>query len=328
MPMTLNRQMLLGALVLACHPWIALGQYQTPPATAPLAITDPLPALPAVPPPSCKEKFCQSPLGQLTNNLLAPARQLSGGVVPDCCAAAMQAGELTRAGAVTLLSPAEMAAAKIKADEAGAQSRRTAVRYLAGKDCTYYPEAEFGLVAALRADRSECVRYEAALALAGGCCCTRNVAQALSITVGGGDQDGNPCEISERVKTAAWQALHRCQASGISVGEPVPATPIAPDAKPMPKGVHQHKPGSLQLTSYTQPADSRAPATGAATEAERRFAASVGATPARVPSRPAAPRSLLDLFTSAASSHPVAGPSAPAPAPLRPIGLTPIGSAP
>src|SRR2546425_250805 len=81
--------------------------------------------------------------------------------------------------AMSCVSPAEAAAAKIRADEAGAKARRTAVKYLATVDCHYYPEAEAALIAALRADRNECVRLEAALALGGGCCCTRNAAQAL-----------------------------------------------------------------------------------------------------------------------------------------------------
>lgn len=323
--MTWTQHFVLGALALVVFPLAA--QAQSP--SLPPVIAEPCPQ------PGCKEKFCASPLGQLTNNMLAPVRHLTGGVVPDCCGQTLQAGELARAGAVTLLSPAEIAAAKIKADEAGMQARRNAVRYLAGKNCHYYPEAEFALIAALRADRCECVRHEAALALAGGCCCTRNVVQALTLTVQGGDQDGNPCEQSERVKAAAQQALQRCQAKGIALVEPALPVPPPPsgEAKPLPKGTRQEaKIGPLQLTNFATPAEPNKLQLNEVTDAERRFAATAGTAPAPGPARPAQPRSLIDLFTPnppTRSSSPTPTPAVPTPIaptlpPLRPIGQTPL----
>ena len=113
-------------------------------------------------------------------------------------------------------SHAEVTAAKIKLDEAQARARRAAVKYLATVDCNYYPEAEAGLVAALRADRSESVRYEAAVAL--GTCrgLTMKIVEALNLTVLGFDLDGNPPETSERVRVAARNSLNRSLTQGMS----------------------------------------------------------------------------------------------------------------
>ena len=71
------------------------------------------------------------------------------------------------------------AAAKIKQEEMAAHARCDAVKYLATVDCHWYPEAEAALICALRTDRSECVRYEAAVALNNGCCCTKKTVEAL-----------------------------------------------------------------------------------------------------------------------------------------------------
>ena len=70
--------------------------------------------------------------------------------------------------------------------------RRAAVRCLAYIDCHWYPEAEAALIDALRTDRSECVRLEAAVALGSGCCCTRKTVEALTLVVNGGNTDANP----------------------------------------------------------------------------------------------------------------------------------------
>ncbi|HTN74609.1 MAG TPA: hypothetical protein VL096_05160, partial [Pirellulaceae bacterium] len=75
---------------------------------------------------------------------------LTGGAVP---------GTLPP-GAAALAAPGSVgAAAKIQADQAAAKERMLAVRFLGTIDCHWYPEAEAALVAALRADRSECVRF-------------------------------------------------------------------------------------------------------------------------------------------------------------------------
>jgi hypothetical protein len=164
----------------------------------------------------CKYDLCNTPFGQLLNNSTRPLSLFSGGVIPPFCPTVPSPADLAKPGA-------EGVAAKIQADEAGAKARRAAVRYLATVDCRRWPEAEGALIAALRADRNECVRYEAALALSSGCCCTPATIEALAIVVAGSERDGNPAERSERVRSAALFALHNCVACYEALG-PVPDT--------------------------------------------------------------------------------------------------------
>jgi hypothetical protein len=164
---------------------------------------------------ACKDKFCASGLGQMINNGLAAPSTFSGGIIPQCCAVVSP---------LDLAKPAdsaEGAAARVKADEAAAKKRREAVRYLGTVDCRYWPEAQAALILALRADRNECVRLEAAWALGHGCCCTNATIEALRLTVISGTADGNPPEPSERVKAAAQAALAHCLACFVEV-VPVP----------------------------------------------------------------------------------------------------------
>ncbi len=180
----------------------------------------------------CKAKLCASPLGQMLGNMMRPASLLSGGMIPPLCPPnAVNPADLAKPSDSAL-----GAAARIKADEAEAGARKAAVRYLGTVDCRYWPEAQDALVTALRADRNECVRFEAALALGSGCCCTPVTVKALSITVAGSDADGNPPEVSERVKSAAEMALSQC------VARTPPAPPeVAPENRelivpPRPEG--------------------------------------------------------------------------------------------
>lgn len=152
---------------------------------------------------ACKEKLCQTPMGQMMGNGLKPMSALTGGVIPSFCPQVPSAADLAKPGA-------EGVAAKIKKEEAEAKARRAAVRYLGSVDCHYWPEAEAQLIASLRADTNECVRWEAALALARGCCCTKATVQALNYTVSCSKEDGNPEETSERVRAAASTALEHC----------------------------------------------------------------------------------------------------------------------
>ncbi len=154
----------------------------------------------------CKDKFCASQIGLMTNNFLKPVNALAGGMVPSCCPP-VSAADLAKPP-----DSAEGAAARIKQDELAAKARREAVRYLGTVDCRYWPEAQDGLINALRADRNECVRLEAALALGNGCCCNKSTIKALTLTVNGGKEDGNPAECSERVKAVAFASLQRCLA--------------------------------------------------------------------------------------------------------------------
>ncbi len=174
----------------------------------------------------CKAKFCQSQLGQMVNNGLKPVSAFSGGLVPGCCPAVNPAD---------LAKPpdsAEGAAARIKQDEAAAKARRQAVRYLGTVDCSHWPEALDGLINALRADRNECVRMEAAYALNSGCCCNKKTIKALTICVAGTDEDGNPPENCERVRMAALVALTHCLACVGPETKPPEAVPEAPRPEP------------------------------------------------------------------------------------------------
>src|SRR5262249_29487967 len=159
---------------------------------------------------ACKLHFCNSAVGKVFTSLLTPVSVLSGGLVGSCCPATQTAADLAQ--------PADSptgAAARIKADEAAAAARRADVRYLGTVDCRRWPEAEAALINALRADRNECVRLEAAWALNRGCCCTRKTIEALALTVSGSERDGNPVESSERVRAAAAASLGNCL-SGLS----------------------------------------------------------------------------------------------------------------
>jgi hypothetical protein len=100
----------------------------------------------------------------------------------------------------------------IKKDALEAKMRRDKVRFLGTVDCRYYPDAIGALTAALRTDGSECVRYEAALALGHGCCCNQKTIDALDASVSGTEKDGNPAERSVRVRCAAAAALEHCLA--------------------------------------------------------------------------------------------------------------------
>jgi hypothetical protein len=195
--------------------------------------------------------------------------------------AAYDASETMGPGAEELLriqlgfaSPVEVAAARIKTQQSGASARRAAIRYLAGIRCHDNPEAEAALIAALRADRNDAVRLEAAQALAGGCCCTFQTMRAL-LAVNGRERDGHPAEISERVKAAAHHGLQQYAAFGFGVPHFAPPSGAIPTA-----------PKELQLTSATtRPISVRAetPLMPLMTEAERRFVETAGLAAPVVP---------------------------------------------
>ncbi len=159
---------------------------------------------------NCKAACCQSPFGQLLTNALGPMSTVTGGLIQSPCAANAIAKGLEKPA-----ESAEGAAARIKQDEAGAQARREAMRYLGTVDCNYWPEAKKALCDGLLFDRNECVRLEAALALQRGCCCCKEVVKALTDCVTGKSE---PVERSERVKSAAMVALSRC----VIADEPAP----------------------------------------------------------------------------------------------------------
>jgi hypothetical protein len=207
--------------------------------------------------------WCNSVLGQLFNNMLKPANALTGGVVPLCCPP-------LGVNPADLLKPAdsaEGAAARIKADTADAKARAAALRYLGTVDCHYWPEAQAALINGLRADRNECVRLAAALALGSGCCCSPKTITALGITVAGTEDDGNPSETSERVRAAAFVALSHCvdrfppppveigpvREPVPGTGEPVPPPRVGPETVPPPKPMLPPPPNGSQGSN--KPAD-------------------------------------------------------------------------
>jgi hypothetical protein len=117
-------------------------------------------------------------------------------------------------------------ASAVAADEASAKERVAAVEYLATVDCHYWPDVEEAIIASLRTDRNECVRYAAAKALISGCCCGKKTIEALTIVVNRTDKDGNPSENSDRVVAAACMALQRCLAVYCK------ETPLVPEELP------------------------------------------------------------------------------------------------
>ncbi len=174
----------------------------------------------------CKRKLCKTPAGQMLNAMSAPAAAFTGGIIPPFCPVMPSAKDLAQPGVAG-------AADQAKKDALEAKARREAVKYLGTLDCRYYPEAEAALIAALRSDRIECVRLEAAISFANGCCCTRKVMAALEICVSGSDKDGNPAERSERVKDFAYMALSRCVACFQDAPKEVDVEPIEKEKPPV-----------------------------------------------------------------------------------------------
>ena len=189
---------------------------------------------------SHKQKCCNSTIGKLLNSMLMPMSGLTGGLIGPTCP------EVNPADLLQPADSAEGAAARIKADEAGAKARIEALRYLATVDCRYYPEAEAALINGLRADKNECVRIEAAKALLVGCCCGKKVIAALLISVNGEDKDGHPGERSECVRAIAYLALQRCLQKYV---EPIPPQPEPGEAPPA-KKASLPADSELQLAGY------------------------------------------------------------------------------
>ncbi len=272
---------------------------------------------------ACKAKLCNSPLGQMLNNSLRPASAMTGGLVPSLCPVV---------SAADLAKPADSpagAAARIQQDEMEAKARREDVRILGLKDCHYWPEAQLALINALRADRNECVRLEAALALGNGCCCSKATITALTICVSGSEVDGNPSENSPRVRAAAEGALAHCLACYTEV------VPVPPDTN---KGIEQKLPtngerqvpiappvGPAPLPTKTpdklpnigqvpvQPADfykrvEMLPRQDVLAEGKRVADRGV-TTPVKVEGQPAAAHSVTDIVRNAFNTGPASAPT-------------------
>src|SRR5436305_6913024 len=150
---------------------------------------------------------------------------MTGGVIPSFCPLMPSEKDLAKSGVAG-------AAAMAQKEALEAKQRREAVRFLGTLDCRYFPDAAVALTAALRQDSSECVRWEAALVLGRGCCCTELTMKALDASVSGMEIDGNPAERSVRVRMAAAAALDRCLACYVPPAEPPVTPPVDPDVEP------------------------------------------------------------------------------------------------
>ncbi len=214
----------------------------------------------------CKVRLCKSNIGMMLGNMMKPAGAMSGGLLPQCCPKVLQEDTLAKAAKAGPDAPsdAQVAAAKIAKSEAEAKERRAAVRYLGTVDCHYWGDiAEPALILALRKDPNECVRWEAAMALGNGCCCTKATITALTLSVYGVDKDKQtvagafkddaPVETSERVKAAALMALQHCLSCYSETAAPAPEKSEPPPERPIAKA-----PGMFQPAVYDkQPVHAR-----------------------------------------------------------------------
>ncbi|VTR97980.1 hypothetical protein [Tuwongella immobilis] len=122
----------------------------------------------------------------------------------------------------------ESIVSEIQQSQADVSKRVEAVRALAALDCRYFPDAERQLMRALRADPSEEVRLETAIALGKGCCDTRAIQEVLRVSALGTAADGYPQERSDRVRQQSALAMRQIEhrmapkIAGASV-QPVPA---------------------------------------------------------------------------------------------------------
>ena len=138
------------------------------------------------------------------------------------------------------------AAAQVKMDRVNAEKRMEAVAYLGTVDCHYWPEAEEALIGALRGDRNECVRLQAANVLLNGCCCTKKVIKALAEAASGTDCDGFPAEKSARVRAAAQAALEKCLMCFCDMESKCPDKNCDKKPEPLPKLDEAPKPKPLE----------------------------------------------------------------------------------
>ncbi len=285
----------------------------------------------------CFKGCCNTPLGKLINGAFQPLEMATGGVIPAPCPGPNDPSKHgAGAGGSSAGGPPgpQQAAQAIKKDQAQAKARAEAVKYLATVPCHYYPEAEAALIQALRTDRSECVRWEAAHALAQGCCCTKKTIEALKIVASGSQKDGNPSEKSFRVKVEALNALEHClvmcgdaaMPQRPEVPSPMPQPETIPTPLPQPKrpempvsqGNATDPTPAVQQVNYYEEMEKQSDATVLA-EARRLVASSRRST-----KRVTAPRrgnSLMELWRRSDRSEEVAAAGAEEAAGPVPVGL-------
>jgi hypothetical protein len=197
-----------------------------------------------------------------------PMAGLTGGFIPPLCPPAPSAQQIQQLQQIP--GGAQSTAAQIKASEANAKARVEAVDYMATVDCSRWPEVPKALIYALRQDPNECVRFAAARAFNSGCCCNKDVIDALRVSVAGEMTDGHPAETSARVKAAAFSALQHCLSC---LPEELPAEkkpaqreqgrPPAPNPPPAarPEGSAMNAAEASHIvTGYSAPAPTRRPA--------------------------------------------------------------------
>jgi hypothetical protein len=222
----------------------------------------PTPATPAsatpAPAPSLRTRLAELP------RLLTPARTKTEGSCEHFGPAPPTPEEIRRlqSGQAT---PVEVVAAKIKAEDEAAPARRAAINYLASVKCARFPEVEAALIAALRTDRNESVRHAAAVALASAGCGSIKITEALFLAASGSASDGNPPEVSERVRSAANQALQQFAARGCPMPHPDELPPAT-----------TNNADEVQLLRATPAPDAPALPPPSVTDAERHFAETAG----------------------------------------------------
>ena len=203
---------------------------------------------------ACRDKLCSCQIGQMLNSLLSgPVGAISGGFVCPLCPPAPSPAQIAALGQKPN-GGAEAAAAKIQASEADCKARVAAVEYLGTVDCNRFPEAKKALLAALREDPNECVRFAAARSLNSGCCCDQEVIENLKICVAG-EKKGGPAETSCRVKAAAFSALQNCLMrvpEEVEATQPGRALPEGGLPEPIPDAKKRVKPeGTTMNTTDT-----------------------------------------------------------------------------
>jgi hypothetical protein len=206
----------------------------------------------------CQAKLCASQMGQMLGSLASgPMASVTGGFLPSLCP---PPGTIPP-GAGGPNSAASTASA-IQASEANAKARVAAMEYLGTVDCTRWPEAKEALINGLLRDPNECVRFAAARALNSGCCCSKEVIEALRTCVAGESKKGIPPETSCRVKAAAFTALQNCltRVPEDLPPETKPPTPEGPPPSltpvpPTPESPRAQRPASNThiATAYTPP---------------------------------------------------------------------------
>jgi hypothetical protein len=270
---------------------------------------------------ACLARLCQSQLGQMINSGLTPVSALAGGLIPPLCPPAPALSPAALAALPGGPNGAAATAAKIKANEAGAAARVAAVEYLGTVDCARWPNARDALIAALRGDENECVRFAAARALGSGCCCSTETIAALKASVSG-EKDKDPAELSPRVRGAAFAALQNCLArvpAVITAPPPVRVEPEGPRVAPEGPSTSAHPADATHLAashSATIPEPRTAPekSTAQIIDEARQTLINASQNPPRLRMLPTGKRSVFHALAKARLENSVpAGPIPPPP---------------